>query len=243
MLADIPTQGPCAGESDDPCRVVIDHVRDRKTGPEHPLVVVRCLTHGRGFTLYPPGHVPYGREVIMHIAPDESPLDRGERESPDLVLNLFEDTWFQAALDGAQGVYWNPYLPDGTDNKWWGTQRRRLHRAVDWLGLAPDTDEAIRALISEALDVEHLLLRETSHRIEFSPGYRSRAEAVHTVLDALSHGPCILDRMLLAGHVAGLWGRPLRWDDTARILRSPPFLVSGNPTADTPGTDVGHPRN
>jgi hypothetical protein len=243
MLAEIPLQGPCGGEGGEACHVVLDHFRDRKTGPEHPLAVLRCTTHKRAFTVYPPGHVPYGREAIVRISPDGSLLDTTEESHGDAVSALFADTWFQAALDGARGLYWNPYPPEGTDFKWWSTQSRRLGKATQWFGVSPDMPEALRELICEALDVDLLLLRTASQGIVTGPGYRSRAEGVRRVLAELVRGPCILERMLLAGHMAGLWGRPLRWDACARILRSPPFQARGSPPADTPGPPEGPPRN
>lgn len=245
MVAAMPSQCPCAGEHVEACHVVVDHFRERKTGPEHPLAVLRCTTHGRAFTVYPPGHVPYGREAIVRIAPDGSRLDAAEGNPPlrDTVSSLFADTWFQAALDGARGVYWNPYPPDGTDFQWWSTQSRRLEKATQWLGVAPGMPEALRELISAAIEVDLLRLRTASQGIATTPGYRSRGEAVRGVLAEVVRGPCILERMLLAGHVAGLWGRPLRWDASAHILRSAPFPAREIPPADTPGPPGLPPRN
>ena len=41
--------------------LVVHHLRERKTGPQIPVTVVQCRTHRRAFTIYPLGHVPYGR--------------------------------------------------------------------------------------------------------------------------------------------------------------------------------------
>src|ERR1017187_11039531 len=49
----------CAG-----CEISVHHLRARRTGPQFPLTVVHCKTHGHAFTLYPPGHVPYGRVAV-----------------------------------------------------------------------------------------------------------------------------------------------------------------------------------
>lgn len=49
------------------CRLSKHHERERKTGPCFPLWVMRCATHRVHFTLYPSGHVPYGRERVAPV--------------------------------------------------------------------------------------------------------------------------------------------------------------------------------
>ena len=39
--------------------------RERKTGPCVPLRLMYCRSHGRHFTLYPIGHVPYSRRCVV----------------------------------------------------------------------------------------------------------------------------------------------------------------------------------
>ena len=52
------------------CSLSIDHYRDRKTGPGFPLAVVGCRRHPIcRFTLYPPGHIPYGRQAVVSCSP------------------------------------------------------------------------------------------------------------------------------------------------------------------------------
>ena len=44
----------------------VDHYRARRTGPCFPLAVVGCSRHPLGrYTLYPPGHSPYGRQAVV----------------------------------------------------------------------------------------------------------------------------------------------------------------------------------
>jgi len=52
------------GES---CKIRKHDWRHRKSGPSIGLRVLRCLTHGHGFTVYPPGYVPYGRQVLVPV--------------------------------------------------------------------------------------------------------------------------------------------------------------------------------
>ena len=73
----LPLMGPCSAEHDGECRLSVDHRRARKTGPCFPITVMRCREHGHSFTLYPPGHVPYGRRAVAPVAVDGS-LVQGE---------------------------------------------------------------------------------------------------------------------------------------------------------------------
>jgi hypothetical protein len=57
---------PCS-DGDRPCRLKKHSFRARKTGPKFPLRVVYCHTHQRHFTVYPMGHVPYGRESVAPL--------------------------------------------------------------------------------------------------------------------------------------------------------------------------------
>lgn len=50
------------------CRVRHHDVRERQTGPQIGLAVCRCEVHERYFTVYPPGHVPYGRQRLAPLS-------------------------------------------------------------------------------------------------------------------------------------------------------------------------------
>lgn len=226
MVAAMPSEGPCRAHGDRACRLVIDHRRERKTGPQHPLTVVYCATHRRAFTLYPPGHVPYGRESVLSVGPDGGQVLEDESDARAPVERHFAGTVFQAALDAAAGRAWDHECLGGTD-RWWTTQTRRLAELVRWVGLGEDLEQDKRLQIAEALEVELLLLLDGIRRITESPGYRSRGESVGAVLEAVVRGPCVLDRLLLAGHLAGRWGVPLSWDPAAQVLRSPVFSRHG----------------
>ena len=51
------------------CRIDKHGFRERKTGPEFPIEVLRCGSHKRYFTVYPLGHVPYGRVSMAPVGP------------------------------------------------------------------------------------------------------------------------------------------------------------------------------
>lgn len=214
----LPARGPCGELDGGPCRLWIDHRRERKTGPEFPLTVLRCGGHDRyAFTLYPPGHVPYGRQRIAPVAADGGVV-RGEGEGGGGV-DAFGSTPFAAALDAANGRTWSR----DERGPWWSVQGRWLARLMRWVGVAIDIHVELRAQLAATLGVAQLLLFDQSRRIAAVPGYRSRGQAVVAVLAALRRDASVYDRLAVAGHEAGLWGQPVRWDpDTAR-LRVLPF--------------------
>ncbi len=95
MVPEHPDLCPLKQDDDLPCKISINHDRKRKTGPEHPIRVLICTTHNKAFTVYPPGFVPYGRQLLAPIARDGD-LISGASESP-----FFSGTFFDAALDAA----------------------------------------------------------------------------------------------------------------------------------------------
>ncbi len=63
--------------------------RDRKTGPEFALRILYCRRHRHYFTVYPPGHVPYGRQAI-------APLDeQGRVVAPGQEAARWRSTLFR----------------------------------------------------------------------------------------------------------------------------------------------------
>lgn len=204
------------------CEITFHHARRRVTGPRFPLTVVTCETHGHAFTLYPPGHVPYGREAVVPVSASGTPIlivapESGEasqpREKGDLAWSA---TFVAAALDAAAGIAW-PRESDEAEPRWWHTQGRRLDRAADVLGIVPG-HERRRAEMAEQLGVAHLQLRDGMRRWAVASGYRSRGKAVVETLGLLG-GPCVCDQVIAAGTVAGLWGPASRWDPGTRVLR------------------------
>lgn len=50
------------------CATSHNGFRERVTGPGFPIQVMKCASHGRAFTVYPPGFLPYGRQRIAPVA-------------------------------------------------------------------------------------------------------------------------------------------------------------------------------
>ena len=185
---------------------------------------MRCRTHRLAFTLYPPGQVPPGREAIAPVAPDGSE-ERLEPADPVQPLESWEDTIFRAALDAVRGEAW-PRSPRPPEPGCWRSQGRSLEQVLRLLGLSPEQDEA-RDVSARALGVDTLLLRDHARRLGPGAGYRRRGKAATVVLAAVERDGCVLDSLQRAGHVAGLWGLPLTWEQSTRVLRAPAFPAFG----------------
>ena len=227
MRAEIPSDGPCRGTDERACRVLFNFWRSRTTGPCFPLAVLRCTTHGCSFTVYPHGYVPYARHILVwSCSSGEKSFSEGKPVS-STIANQFCDTFFQAALDAAVGFAWQRDSLGETD-RWWPDQRRTLAKQLRMLGVDPTLSAHERHRQAAALDVAFLFLNECACLITTTPGYRSRGAAITAVLERLVGGPCILERLLVGGYHAGLWGFPLRWDADPGVLRSLPFSVPGS---------------
>ena len=147
-----------AGEPGIGCWIVLDHWRDRKSGPCFPLAVMRCAVHEVAFTLYPCGHVPYGTAAVAPVGPAGEELDPG-------VCTMFE-----AASDAAGGRAWSRETPRDEQGRlleppegWWSTQGRRIELATRIVGVAPEVGDRDRERIAEVLGVELLDVAE-AHR-------------------------------------------------------------------------------
>lgn len=197
------------------CEISVHHLRPRRTGPGFPVTVVRCRTHGRAFTLYPPGHVPYGRVAVAPVSASGAPILIASPPARELGWSA---TLLAAALDAAAGTAWSREY-DEEDPRWWHTQGRRIARAAELVGIGP-VDEVRRAEIAEQLGVPHLELRKGMGRWADASGYRSRGLAVVELVGLLGSGRCVCDQVIAAGAVAGLWGPASRWDPATRVLRS-----------------------
>ena len=194
------------------CSLRLHHLRARKSGPCHRLAVVVCRTHGRCFTLYPPGHRPFGRQPLVRLSPDG-------QELAGSVDEVFIATPFEAALDARSGRAWARETDGRPPERWWSTQGRHLSLAARVCGVAQELAERVRESIGAVLSVGVLVLRERSR----ARGYRQVGQAVCDVLARLQRGSKRARQLLLCGHLIGRWGEPLHWDARRGVLRRSPF--------------------
>jgi len=214
------------------CSIFVDYYRSRKTGPRFPLAVVGCSAHPqRRYTLYPPGHFPYGREPVAPYSPSgELLLDAVTGQPP------WEATLFAAAVEAAKGQGW-PSESLWEDPRRRRTQGCRLQLAARLVGVHPQLDEGVRERIATRLAVATMMLLAGART--WASGWKMRGAAVLAVLRAIPIQASLLDRMLAAGAVSGLWAmrHPQRWDadrGTWVIAPCPPSEGSEHPGAVAP---------
>ncbi len=181
-----------------------------------------CSTHGHGFTVYPPGHVPYGRRLVAPVVGDGSLLRRAADETPASTRGelAWEQTEFVAALDAARGVGWPRGMwpwdegprPDPALPGLWATQQRWMRRSAAVLGIAAGLTPMTRELLAWLLGVPYLWLVAASQSFAQARGYQARGAVIVHVLQQLPQRPCLAVDLVAAGYVAGLWGRPSWWD-------------------------------
>jgi len=187
------------------------------------------VVHNVAFTVYPPGHFPYGRRALAPC----SPAGR-EPSGPD---RDWAETVFAGATDAAQRASWRREARGGTD-WWWSTQGRLLDLALTLTGTHPDLADELQHRIAQTLRVPALLLREQAASVTAKPGYERRGRAVVAVLDRLT-GP-VIGRLLVVGCLVGLRGCPLECDGGLRPIAA--FPTSGTDPPFARPTGSGDPR-
>lgn len=220
LTPEIPSEGVCASLGPPRCKLNIDHRRERSTGPCFPLTVMRCRPHKRAFTLYPPGHVPYGRVAVVAVALDASPIFGRDG------IDRFQETLFTASLDAAAGKAWHREHVGSTD-RWWGTQLRRLKQAARLLALAPTVAWRHRGRVADLLALDGLLVSEQAQRFGTAKGYQQRGAAVRRLLEALPPSHFLPERLVACGTLAGCWGPAYRWLPESAILDRHPYRAAG----------------
>jgi hypothetical protein len=226
-------------EAGETCSVFVDHYRPRKTGPRFAVAVVGCTVHGGPrYTLYPPGHIPYGRQAAVACSPSGSLLRRpacagtaDRRKTGRSWQPLWETTLFGAAIDAADGKLWPSDSPSEDDRRR-RTQGRRLGWTGHLLGVHPDVGVRQQEHIARCLQVPTLTLLTAAQH--WGSPWTARGEAVLRVLRALPVDGGLLDRTLQAGHVANCWETPHRWDPHRRI-----WSRSSRPERRAPDFDGG----
>jgi len=173
--------------------------------------VVRCATHPvHCFTLYPPGHFPYGRQALARcsVAGPLLLVDATTRQPQ------WAGTVLHAAVRAASGELWPPHCASSISPAVRRTQGRHLDLAARLLGIHPSLDDGQRERIATRLRVPTMTLLSAACR--WTTSWTLRGAAIVLVLAALLADGSLLDRLVSAGYAAGLWAQPRRWEPPRR---------------------------
>ena len=170
-------------------------------------MVVYCKTHDVHYTVYSPGHVPYGRAPVA--APGAG-----------------------AGLSGWRGTVFEPAMCPGWRRQYeygggtcWHTRRRWLRRGGKLLGLSGEVTvgEGVAALLEIPLHVH------AAARVCFSSGkIDDECTALVNVLSAVAVTPRLWRQMMRAGRLTGFWGDAWEWTDDGRLEALFPTVESGS---------------
>jgi len=213
-----------AAAGDEACVLAVHHVRERKTGPGIPVTVLQCKTHGRAFTLYPLGHLPYGRLAIAPVGLDGELLRSTDGE-PQVDGNR-PPAWSTTLFGSAFAALHAPTIKL-TDPRWWATEAPEgLAQGATILGVHPALSVQAADAIAFRLEIPRLVLRQAADAYEHARGRAARGGVLVGVLSELGDA-CLLDRVLAAGACAGCWGTVTRWDAASRGARGRVFPGRG----------------
>lgn len=213
---------------DERCRLSKHDRRQRKTGPCCALPVLRCRTHGEYFTIYPQGFTPYGRQRV-------APASTG----PEAAVggrDPWAGTMFEAAAQTAEGEVGvrDAGFDEGPSKPRHSTQRRRVHVAAWLLGLATG-DERRADRVAQALNLPGLDHRQARAQFAVASTLRKRGLVILSVLGRMPLNGALDRRLLCAGFLVGLWGRPALWDArTSRRVFPPCGTPPGIPPRSPP---------
>jgi len=190
----------CDGQS---CKIVVDHLRERKTGPPFSLYVVRCEEHKVGFTLYPPGYYPYSRHALVPVDAEGNRLTNSDKD-----ISLCVGALFEAATDAADAMLWTSEGDDGSFEQRLSTQVRHLQRAALLLGISPDIEQYLRDETAQIINIPAQLLIDTSNKISLPTcGHQCRGKEICNILQTIP-AETLFERLAETGAGAGLWPSP-----------------------------------
>ena len=201
LLPQLPDACPRGVEDGQACRLFTDHFRARKTGPQFALCVMRCATHAIGFTLYPPGYTPWGRKPWVRKGFVAKGGEEGEGNA-----EWFCNTYFEAALQAAAGVFWprEKVLDADFATPSDLTQHCHLCRAIRLLGM--DQEPCGRAIFAELYSLPGQILHEAAGMLGQRPHLADLGRGVRRVLEAIpSTLTCVFESLAICGAGVGLW--------------------------------------
>ena len=201
------------------CVVSFNYRRERKTGPCIPLTIVRCLTHNVNFTIYPPGHVPYGREPLTDIALDGFQFEVAlENET---ISNAFEGTLFDSALKASQGLFYPKQGPYELPTICYDTQLNHIKKTALLLGISATDQVSNHEHIAETLNIpRQFQIGQSSHSTAWN--YKKTGQSIRQLLEKLPRD-CLFERLASCGFICGIWPPLYIWNTETRTLYKSAF--------------------
>jgi hypothetical protein len=188
------------------------------------VTVLQCRTHRRAFTLYPLGHIPYGRLAVAPVGLDGELLC--STESEPLADRKRQPAWRTTLFGPAFAACDEPTIRL-TDPRWWATAPpERFAQGAAILGVHPALSVRDADAIAFRLEIPRLVLRQAADEYERARGRAARGHVLIGVLGELGDR-CLLDRVLAAGASAGCWGTVTRWDAASGGARGRVFAGRG----------------
>ena len=207
-----------SGEQDS-CNVSFNYLRERKTGPCIPLVIVRCITHNVSFTIYPPGHVPYGRESLVDIALDGFQI-QAELET-DTIFNAFEGSLFDSALKASQGLFYPKEGPYELPTICYDTQLNQIKKSALLLGISAPDQALGNEYIAETLNIpRQFQIGQSSHSTAWNS--KKTGQAILRLLEKLPQD-CLFERLVCCGFIHGIWPPLYIWNTETKMLYQSAF--------------------
>jgi hypothetical protein len=137
---------------------------------------------------------------------------RGDGDKDDSNAGpAFERTIHAGAIDASKGESWSRESP-ANDPRRRRTQRRYMALSATLLGLCTGLEAEIVQGIAECLGVAYLSLSDLRGRFASALTYQEKGVAIISALSLIPVDRTLGDRLLMAGFISGLWGRPERWD-------------------------------
>jgi hypothetical protein len=172
------------------------------------------------FTIYPPGYTPYGRQPILPLAPDGTPLQSSDTN------DKFDSSLIQASVDAANNKLWSSEATDGHTQYRYTSQRRYLNQAASLLGISPSTTDETRNFLASILEVPGQVLHDYSFAIEKDSGSVNLGTSILQVLDTIPSTKDLYLKLTIAGAYVSLWPYPVVFQNTGQIEHFPVFQES-----------------
>lgn len=169
---------------------------------------------------------------------DESGFPDPVEDASGQPAERWRGTYLDAAIDAAAGLRWLRDDAPGSDAAFsrplYASQRNWLSRFERLFGLTRDQAasvvEALRLYLGVSLTA-HTRARRQAGRSRL---LRERGRALVQLLAVLTMDSELWDRLLTAGHLAGLWPEPWVWDPAIRQFRFPSRGPALRPAARSP---------